>query len=573
LIHNIFSTLATFKNFGTLAPGLNVLLAQKTEGASSKQTRNRAGKSSFVELVHFLTGSEAGPESIFRAPEVAEYTFGVDFDLGNARAVVERSGSAKAKIYVTTPPAAKVKYSATDWCAFLGESMFGLSSLEAAGSKPPSFRSLFAYFARRQASNAFTTPEKQAGMQGTGDMQMALMFLLGLDWQIARDWQVVRDREKTLEELKKAAGTGAFGSIIGKAADLRTQLTLQEARLKKLYAENENFQVLPEYRELEVESAKLTRELNELANANTIDFSAIRDFEGALTSEIPPDLEDLQTIYQEAGVALPGLVKRRYEDVKSFHESVVRNRQDYLSSELEAAKLRIEIRDGKKAQLDQRRAEIMGILKSHGALDQFLKLQGELGRLGSEVESLRHRFEAAEQLEGTKNELEIERNRLTIRLRRDFAEQKDRLSEAIVAFEETSQRLYEAAGSMTVDETSNGPMFKFPMQGARSKGIKNMQIFCFDMMLMRLCAKRQIGPRFLIHDSHLFDGVDGRQVISALRLGAEISEELGFQYIVTMNEDDAFKETIKDFDLNDYVLPTRLTDATDDGGLFGIRFG
>jgi uncharacterized protein YydD (DUF2326 family) len=62
-------------------------------------------------------------------------------------------------------------------------------------------------------------------------------------------------------------------------------------------------------------------------------------------------------------------------------------------------------------------------------------------------------------------------------------------------------------------------------------------------------------------------------VISALRLGAEISEELGFQYIVTMNEDDAFKETIEGFDLNDYVLPTRLTDATEDGGLFGIRFG
>jgi len=573
LIHNIFSTLPTFKNLNDLKPGLNVLLAQKTEGATSKQTRNRAGKTSLIEVVNFLTGSDAGTDSIFRTPELAEYTFGMDFDLKDARTVVERSGGAKAKIYVTSPPDAKIKFSATEWVDLLGESIFGLSSLEAAGSKPPSFRSLFAYFVRRQLSGAFTTPEKQAGMQQTGDMQMALMFLLGLDWQIARDWQAVRDREKTLEELKKAAGTGAFGSIIGKAADLRTQLTLQEARLKKLYAEIESFQVLPEYRELEVESANLTHQLNELANANTIDFAAIRDLEGALTSEIPPDLEDLQTIYQEAGVALPGLVKRRYEDVKSFHESVVRNRKDYLTSELEAGKLRIEIRDGKKAHLDQRRAAIMGILKSHGALDQFLKLQGELGRLESEVESVRQRFEAAEQLEGTKNELEIERNRLTIRLRRDFAEQKDRLSEAIVAFEETSQRLYEAAGSMMIDETSNGPSFKFQIQGQRSKGIKNMQIFCFDMMLMRLCAKRQMGPGFLIHDSHLFDGVDGRQVISALRLGAEISEELGFQYIVTMNEDDAFKETIEGFDLNDYVLPTRLTDATEDGGLFGIRFG
>jgi len=573
VIHHIFSTLPSFKNLGELRSGLNVLLAQKTEGATTKQTRNRAGKTSFIELVHFLLGADAGPDSIFRTSKLAEHTFGMDFDLKSERTVVERSGSSKAKIFITVPRTTKVKFSATEWCTFLGEQMFGLRSLEAAGSKPPTFRSLFAYFARRQASGAFMTPEKQATMQGTGDMQMALMFLLGLDWQIARDWQAVRDREKTLEELKKAVGNGAFGSIIGKAADLRTELTIQEARLRKLHAEVETFQVLPEYRELEVESAGLTRQLNELANANTIDFSALRDLEGALVSEVPPDHEDLQAIYQEAGIVLPGLVKRRYEDVKSFHESVVRNRRDYLSSELEAAKLRIEQRDSKKAQLDQRRGEILGILRSHGALEQFLKLQGELGRLESEVESLRQRFEAAEQLEGTKNELEIQRNRLVIRLRRDFAEQKDRLGEAIVAFEEISQRLYESAGSMTVDETSNGPIFKFPMQGERSKGIKNMQIFCFDMMLMRLCAKRQVGPGFLIHDSHLFDGVDGRQVISALRLGSEIAQELGFQYIVTMNEDDAFKETIDGFDLNDYVLPKRLTDATEDGGLFGIRFG
>src|SRR5690606_37658066 len=109
-----------------------------------------------------------------------------------------------------------------------------------------SFRSLFAYFVRRQASGAFMTPEKQATMQGTGDMQMALMFLLGLDWQIARDWQAVRDRAKTLEELKKAAGNGAFGSIIGKAADLRTERTTQEARFTRLQAERGTFRVSPE---------------------------------------------------------------------------------------------------------------------------------------------------------------------------------------------------------------------------------------------------------------------------------------------------------------------------------------
>ena len=171
-----------------------------------------------------------------------------------------------------------------------------------------------------------------------------------------------------------------------------------------------------------------------------------------------------------------------------------------------------------------------------------------------------------------RNELDIERNLLALRLRRDFTEQSARLADAIRAFEETSAQLYESAGSMLVEETQNGPQFKFPMQGARSKGIKNMQIFCFDMMLMRLCHQRGIGPGFLVHDSHLFDGVDGQQVIRALRVGAQTARELGFQYLVTMNEDDAFKETEAGFDLGKYVLSVRLTDATEDGGLFGVRF-
>lgn len=573
MIHSITSSLPTFKNLTGLKPGLNVVIAQKSLGASEKQTRNRAGKSSIIEIIHFLMGGKADPGSIFRTTELVDCTFSMNFDLGSERYIVERSGKTKAKVSITKSDKKNMELSVSEWWSLLGDGMFNLSNYIDSESKPPTFRSLFAYFVRRQASSAFVTPEKQAVMQGTGDMQMALMYLLGLDWQIARDWQIVREREKTLDELRKAAAQGAFGSIIGKAADLRTQLTIDEARLRKLQSENEKFQVLPEYRDLEIESSALTRQINDLSNDNTIDFSLMIDLESALVSEVPPELTNLQAIYEEAGVMLPGLVKRRYEDVRAFHESIVRNRKEYLSSELEETRLRIEKRDFIKSQLDTRRSEIMNLLKSHGALDQFFKIQSELGKLEAEVEALRQRFETAEQLEGTKNELDIERNRLAIRLRRDFTEQKDKLAEAIVAFEEISQKLYESAGSMTIDDTQNGPMFKFQMQGQRSKGIKNMQIFCFDMMLMRLCAQRGIGPGFLVHDSHLFDGVDGRQVISALRVGAEISSKLGFQYIVTMNEDDAFKETTKDFDIKQYISSIRLTDATEDGGLFGVRFG
>ena len=573
MIQQIFSSLSSFKDL-EFKSGLNVFVAQKEAGASDKQTRNRAGKTSLVEIIHFLTGADAGKDSLFRSDALANESFGMGFDLGGEAITIERSGHQKAKIHVEGSDFLKDKtqLSNSEWVELLGEKMFGLDNLSEVDGRGPKFRSLFAYFVRRQTSVAFTTPEKQAAMQQTGDYQIALLYLLGLDWQIASDWQKVRDREKTLKELKKAAGAGAFGNIIGKASDLRTKVTVSEAALQEMQSHLADFRVLPEYAQMEAEADELTRRINRLSNGNVIDAAAIRDLEQAMASEAPPPLDELERIYAEAGVILPGLAVKRYDEVHSFHESVVRNRRDYLAEELDTAKLRVVARDQEKLGLVTRRAEIMNVLKTHGALDQFSKLQAVAARKEAEVESLRQRFEAAEQLEGTKNELEIERNRLALRLRRDFAEQKERLSEAILAFEETSKRLYESAGSMIVEETSNGPIFQFPMQGSRSKGIKNMQIFCFDMMLMRLCAKRGIGPGFLVHDSHLFDGVDGRQVVSALKVGAETASELGFQYIVTMNEDDAFKERIDGFDLKDYVLPVVLTDAREDGGLFGFRF-
>ena len=573
MISHIYCTLGTFKGL-EFKPGLNVLIAQKESGASDKQTRNRAGKTSLIEIVNFLTGSDVRKDSIFRSEALVDASFGMKFDLGGEKLLVERSGQQKSKIFVegASFPHEGTCLSNSEWMQFLGEKMFRLHEIPEKDGRTPKFRSLLAYFIRRQLSGAFTTPEKQSTMQQNSDYQIALLFLLGLNWKIASDWQKVRDQEKALSEIKKAAGVGAFGRIVGKASDLRTLVTVGEARLQDLKSGVAAFRVLPEYSEMEVEANQLTRAINNHSNANVIDLVTVRDLERAMQSETPPPLQELENLYAEAGVALPGVTIRRYEDVRSFHASVVRNRRDYLAVELEAARQRIAAREQEKVLFDERRAVVLGILQSHGALDHFSKLQGEVGRMEAEVEVLRQRFQAAEQLEGTKNELEIERNHLMLRLRRDFAEQKARLSEAILAFEETSRRLYESAGSMTVEETFNGPVFQFPMQGSRSKGIKNMQIFCFDMMLMRLCAHRGLGPGFLVHDSHLFDGVDGRQVISALKVGAETAEELGFQYIVTMNEDDAFKERIEGFDLRRYVLPVVLTDAQEDGGLFGLRF-
>jgi uncharacterized protein YydD (DUF2326 family) len=323
---------------------------------------------------------------------------------------------------------------------------------------------------------------------------------------------------------------------------------------------------------LEVEASQATKRIGTLSNKNTIDRELILDLRQALERESEPPLKDLERLYEEVGVVLPGTAIRRFADVEEFHRSVTENRRSYLSGEISEAERRVASRVEEMRRLEDRRAEIMSILDSYGALDQFSRLSRELAQREAKVEELRARLAAAEQLEGQKTELDIERQQLLLRLRQDHREQRESLRQAIVAFEETSRALYEEAGQLTIEESLNGPRFDVDIQGAKSKGISNMQIFCFDMMLMRLCSGRDLGPGFLIHDSHLFDGVDGRQVATALNLGAKLAERYGFQYIVTMNSDAVPAVMPDDFNLQDHVLPVRLTDATEEGGLFGVRF-
>lgn len=589
MIHRIYSDLTTFKEL-EFHPGLNILLSDKSSDSTDRQTRNRAGKSSLIEIVHLLAGADCNKDSIFKVNELIDHSFGMDFDLGSCRAVVERSGSSPSKVvcreYSPTEwpvsPRMNKKLGCNvmaipEWRSVLGSLMFGLQRDDDSDEPRafgPTFRSSFAYFVRRQSAGGFVSPFKQAEMQQPWDKQVAVSFLLGMDWTVPRQWQLVREREGTLKELKKAAGQGALGSMIGSSAELRTKLVVLEERCSRLQQSLAEFQLLPEYHELEQEASNLTRRLGELSDDNTVDCRLMAELEQATQAESPPSLDDLESLYKEAGVTLPQTAIRRFEDVRRFHESVIRNRESYLRGGMQAAAQRVESREQTMHDTDKRRAQIMAILRSHGALEEFSHMQSELSRHTAEMESTRQRYRAAQQLEGLRAELEMERGQLLIRLNQDFREQEPKLKSAILAFEEVSSSLYEDAGSgsLTISPSLNGPEFEVKIQGRKSKGISNMQIYCFDMMLMLLCAERGLGPGFLIHDSHMFDGVDARQIAKALQVGAAIADRVGFQYIVTMNSDTLAEEGFDKINLERYILPVRLMDATEDGGLFGIRF-
>ena len=137
MIIEISSSIPTFKTVH-LQPGLNILLADTSPNSSEKKTRNSAGKTSFVEIVHFLLGANCDKDSLFRIPALIEHSFRGTFTIKGQHFVVERSGSDPSKIFLLEGgeqqklPTKKDKSSGrnftsnTHWRTFLGYAFFGL---------------------------------------------------------------------------------------------------------------------------------------------------------------------------------------------------------------------------------------------------------------------------------------------------------------------------------------------------------------------------------------------------------------------------------------------------------------
>lgn len=586
MIHRIYSTDGRFKELN-FRPGLNVVVAEKTTGARKEQTRNAAGKSSILEIIHYALGCKATKDGLFYKDVFSGESFGMVFDLAGQKVHVERPAgkdNGRNQFYFHANVPGFIREELADamlpedrflktnvWTEILGRQTFGISD----GTKfSPSFRLAFPYFCRIDSDggmhDAFESWKKQPAWQ----RDVTIAFLLGLDWHVLSKMETLRVEEKHLDQLKQELkGSGLVGQIIGKTSGLRAQLAVADQRVRALEQQLSDFQVLPEYREIEQEASTIARKIADLSDRNTADRSLIADLNDSLQTEKEPAQLDLERLYNAAGVQLPGITLGRLESVKEFHRTVIKNRKAHLEGEIAAAEHRIANRESEARLLSARQKELMGLLQTHGALDQFNRLQEELSRVRSQKDLLQKQSELAQKIEKGGANLDVQRATLHRNLMNDMEERAERMNEAVLLYEELSQSVSERSSILEIEPTSKGLRMEITGGPSKSKGIREQQIFCFDMLLAVMQSKREKSLGFLVHDSHLFDAMDERQVANAIEAGARLSKQYGFQYIITMNSDRIpYSDFSKDFDFDSHVIEPRLTDETESGGLFGFRF-
>lgn len=560
------------------------MLADRTEVSGRKDSRNGLGKSTLIEIIHFCLGANLPKAKGLGSKNLRGWAFTLELTLANQVVTVTRSIDEQSKIVIegntiNWPIQPKEKegqrvLSLKDWNKVLGTLMFGLSSDNEDKKFQPTFRSLISYFIRR-GRDAFSTPFEHYRKQLEWDKQVNNAFLLGLAWEDARDLQLLKDEQKLLNDLKKlkkSIETGVVTGILGSLGELEALKVQVESQLRERKETLSNFRVAPQYHEIEENANRLTAEIHEATNKNFTEQKLLEFYQLSLEAENEPSPDDVIRIYESAAIELPDLVTRRLEEVEIFHRKLIENRREFLSTEIHRLRSAISSREHLIREKIEERASLLEVLQTHGALEEYTKLQELYLETVANLNELNKRIEELKKFEEGKSALKIEKERLLQRMRRDYEERHIQVERAIDLFNTNSRFLYNAPGILIINVGDNGFHFKVDIWRDGSEGIGNMKIFCYDLMLAQLWSERNPSPRLLIHDSTIFDGVDERQVALALELADRESRRCGFQYICTFNSDMIPRsEFSSDFDFDSFVR-LRLTDANDESGLLGIRF-
>lgn len=564
--------------------GFNVVLAERTKESSDRDSRNGLGKTTLIGIIHFCLGANTRPNTGLRVDQLKDWTFTLDMKIREKDFAISRNTSDFNRVFIDGDfrdwPVKPEKdetgkgyfLKINDWTQNLGYLMFELPNT--AGIKyAPTFRSLISYFIRH-GHEAFKDPFEHHSKQQPWDIQINNAYLLGLNWQYASEFQIIKDKKTTLATLEKASEQGILSLYLGSQGELESEKVRLEEQIKKSEMQLKSFRVHPQYLELQEKAISLTNEIHELTNQSIINQKILQKYQENIVEEPDVSIEQVKEVYAEAGLSFPQNLLSSLENTIEFHKKIVTNRKSYLQSELEKLRHLIETEKKESKRLTDERAKIFEILQTHGALDEYTLLQKRVLDFRQQIESIKNRIDEIKKLDQEKSVLKIQKEELLQKARQDLDERQVQKENAIRFFNQNSEKLYEHPGVLSIDVTDAGYKFSVDIQRSRSQGFSYMKIFCYDLMLTQIQTLSRYNPGFLIHDSTIYDGVDERQIAKAIELAHQEATSKNFQYICAINSDripyQDFSEGFKD--IFDRSVRIKLTDATEEGGLLGIRF-
>jgi uncharacterized protein YydD (DUF2326 family) len=151
MIHSVTANKPGFKSV-KFQKGLNLILSERSENSSEKDSRNGSGKSLLIEIIDFCLGASFIKGSKLFDSKLKDWSFSVEMDILKNQFVVTRSTNNPKNIAWQIKTVKKGKpisfenpATLESWNSFLGKAFFKLE-----GTEPNlSYRTLMKFLIRR----------------------------------------------------------------------------------------------------------------------------------------------------------------------------------------------------------------------------------------------------------------------------------------------------------------------------------------------------------------------------------------------------------------------------------------
>lgn len=581
MIRRVWSSLASFREAHFDALGLNVVLANRAEDSDETESTNGLGKTTLLRIIHFVLGSDLSKDRVLGHPDLAGVTFGLDLEIAGVAYSIRRNTSSSDIVHV---PAILLADMDVDWVPDGADARMGIDVWRSvlsmlfvpdtrkdtdATAFSPSFRELALYFIRL-GRDAFVDPIKAFGSQSGPSKRLAASYLLGMNWAVQRRMQALAAERDRVGSAVKALGEAQDGSEEPSIGDLEADRVVLEKAVQARRAEVAGFNLRSDYHDLERRLDQADRTLHDLINENYSDRRLLRYYEESAVETPLFDGAEPAAILADAGALFRPEALRTLAEVDAFHKQVYHNRAAFLAAEVQRLKAGIAERTRRIDSATGAKSQLLGILNSSGAMETLVELQRTTMEMSAALEALKARIEERKRFDRRKDDLTADLAAARKLLKQDLEDRRATADEAIELFAEFTSFLYGRAGRLGIDVGQAGYSFTFSIDRQGSDGVDQMVVFCFDLMVATLRARRDARFNALIHDSSLFADVDPRQFGLALQLAASVSLREGFQYICCLNEGALPNGHLGPLDF-DEAVKLHLTDDGDGGRLLGIR--